>query len=341
MYKNKVINSFSLAGEEIKPGTTKSFNIKVGKHYDSSEITMPVIVKRGKKDGPTLFVSAAIHGDEIAGTEIVKRLINSKKIKQLNGTLIAIPIVNVFGYYSLSRYLSDKRDLNRCFPGNSKGSLGSRIAHLFLNEIVSKCDYGIDLHSGSNHRTNLPQIRAAINDNRTKELAEAFGTPVILNAPLRKGSLRQAANSFGVRVLVYEGGESLRYSENIIRHGLNGILAVMAKTEMIKKETQLRTSQGKVFLASSSHWIRAKRGGAHRALKKIGDKVEVDTKLGLITDSIANDKLHIKAHSEGIIIGQNLLPLVHKGDALFHIATFKSPKVLEEVSDELDDYTDD
>jgi len=341
MYKNSATDPLMLAGQEIKAGTTKSFNIKVGKHYDSSEIKMPVVVIRGKKDGPTIFVSAAIHGDEIAGTEIVKRLVNSKKIKQLKGTLIAIPIVNVFGYYTLSRYLPDRRDLNRCFPGSEKGSLGSRIAHLFLNEIVSKCDFGIDLHSGSNHRTNLPQIRAQIDDAKTKELAEAFGTPVIMNAPLRENSLREAAKDFGVRVLVYEGGESLRYSESIIRYGLKGIYAVMAKTGMIKKELRVNSAQSKVFVASSSHWVRAGRGGAHRFLKKIGDKVVAGTKIGVVTDSFADKKFYIKAHHEGIIIGQSLLPLVHKGDALFHIATFKSPKVLEEVSDELDDYMDD
>jgi len=340
MYKNSAAIPLILANNEIKSGSTKSFKIKVGKHYDSSEITMPVTVIRGKKEGPTLFVSAAIHGDEVAGTEIVKRLINSKKISQLHGTLIAIPIVNVFGYYALSRYLPDRRDLNRCFPGSFKGSLGGRIANLFLNEIVSKCDYGIDLHSGSNHRTNLPQIRAMIDDETTKILAEAFGTPVIMNDPFREGSLRQAASALGVRVLVYEGGESLRYSENIVRYGLNGTLSVMAKIGMIKKDIKKPSTRKKVFLASSSYWVRAGQGGSHRSLKKIGDTVNAGTKLGLISDSFANNKFYIKAHTEGIIIGQSLLPLAHKGDALFHIATFKSPKVLKQISDELDDYVD-
>ncbi len=187
----------------------------------------------GEGRGPFFFVSAAVHGDEINGVEIIRRLLQVKALNQIKGTLLAIPIVNPFGFIQRSRYLPDRRDLNRSFPGSPKGSLAGRLAHLFMTEIAERCDFGIDLHTGSNFRTNLPQVRASLDDERTIELARAFGAPVIVPSELREGSLRESIAELGKPVLVYEGGEALYFNEGAIRSGLRGIIRLMRHVGML------------------------------------------------------------------------------------------------------------
>lgn len=193
-------NNLTIGGFDILPGQTKQIELPVVKLYTDTDICMPVHVIRSKKSGPTVFVSAAVHGDELNGIEIVRRLISMKSLKITKGTLILVPMVNVYGVLNQSRYMPDRRDLNRCFPGSTKGSLTGIYANKFLTEIVQHCDYGIDLHTGAIHRSNLPQIRANLKDEETRELAEAFGVPVLLNADLRDGSLREAAVESGTRI---------------------------------------------------------------------------------------------------------------------------------------------
>src|SRR5690554_476084 len=185
-------SNFTIAGTSVAAGETKKIELPVGRLYTDNLVSMPVYVKRGKRPGPTIFISAAIHGDEINGIEIIQRLINSRSLNSLRGTLIAVPMVNVYGVINHSRYLPDRRDLNRSFPGSKKGSLAARMANMFLEEIVAKCDYGIDFHTGAIHRTNLPQIRANLDDAETAAMASAFGVPVLLNSNLRDGSLRRS-----------------------------------------------------------------------------------------------------------------------------------------------------
>ena len=209
-------SSLVIAGTEILPGTTHKLELACTKLYTDTTIGIPVFVKRGKRPGPILFLSAAIHGDELNGVEIINRVIHSKRLTNLRGTLIAVPVVNVYGVISQSRYLPDRRDLNRSFPGSPRGSLAARLAHTFLEEIVKQSDYGIDFHTGAIHRTNLPQIRANLDDQETSELAHAFGVPVLLNANLRDGSLRQCAADMGTRILLYEAGEALRFDLDIV-----------------------------------------------------------------------------------------------------------------------------
>ena len=206
MLENLVID-----GQTIKPGERKKIFLRIAALYDYTDISIPIEVIRGKVDGPILFISAAIHGDEINGVEIVKRVLKRVSIDKLKGTLIAIPIVNVFGFNNLSRYLPDRRDLNRSFPGQKNGSLASRLASIFMKEIVHKCTHGIDLHTGAVHRTNLPQIRACLDDAATKTLAKSFGVPVVIDSTLRDGSLREAARRKGIPMLLFEGGEALRF----------------------------------------------------------------------------------------------------------------------------------
>ncbi len=206
-------DDFVIGGETIPLRSRRMIELPLPPLYTHSPLTLPVHVVRGAKSGPRLFVSAALHGDELNGTEIIRRLLNQTVLKRLRGTLVAVPIVNVYGLIHQSRYLPDRRDLNRSFPGSVKGSLAARLAHLFMTEIVHNCTHGIDLHTGAIHRSNLPQIRANLDDEETARLADSFGVPVLLNANLRDGSLREAAAEHGIPMLLYEAGEALRFGE--------------------------------------------------------------------------------------------------------------------------------
>lgn len=321
-----------IANVKIPRGKRAKLEIPFAKLYDHTEMTIPVEVVRGTEDGPTLFVSAAIHGDEINGVEVIKRLLSKSRINpKMKGTLIAVPIVNVFGFNRNARYLPDRRDLNRCFPGSPKGSLGGQIAHIFMQEIVGKCTHGIDIHTGAFHRTNLPQIRACIDDEETHRLAKAFGVPVVINSSIRDGSLRQAAAERGIPMLLYEGGEVLRYEEKIIKSALMGILSVMESIGMIEpKQPKHMKKKAKTFIAQSSHWIRAAHSGSLRTRKHIGDRVKEGDLLGILSDPYGDDKLEVRSTKTGIIIGTTVLPLVNNGDAMYHIATFENSEEVEE-----------
>ncbi len=316
------MKKFVIDGIEIKLGERKQVNLDMGRLYDFTEVKIPVEVIRGKKDGPTLFVCSTIHGDEINGIEIVKKLLKSKSLKDIKGTLIAIPIVNVFGFNDRSRYLPDRRDLNRCFPGLKKGSLASQLAYKFMKEIVEKSDYGIDLHTGAFNRKNHPQLRANTNDKTTFELAKAFGAPVIINSNLRDGSLREAVAELKIPMLLYEGGEALRFDDKVIEIGVKGILAVMKKIKMLPSIKE-KTNDNKIFIAKSSYWVRAAQSGIHIPKKKLGMFVVKGDVLGEISNPFGSRKTLVKASESGIIIGRSMLPLANKGDALFHIATTK------------------
>lgn len=324
--------TLEISGVKIAPGKRQRIELPVAKLYDYTEISIPVEVIRGKEDGPILFVSAAIHGDEINGVEIIKRLLARRRIgAKMKGTLIAVPIVNVFGFNRNSRYLPDRRDLNRCFPGSEKGSLGGQIVHIFMREIVQKSTHGIDLHTGAIHRTNMPQIRACLDNAETNRLAHAFGVPVIINSDIRDGSLRQAAAEKGIPMLLYEGGEALRYEEKVIQTGLMGIISVMESIGMIApKVIERRRKKRDIFMARSSHWVRAPHSGSLRAKKKSGDRVKKGELLGVLSNPYGGDKVEVRAAKTGIIIGQTMLPLVNNGDALFHIATFEDSEAVEE-----------
>lgn len=285
-----------------------------------------------------MFITGAVHGDELTGVAIVKKIMTSSRLKNLKGTLIAIPIVNVFGFNNKSRYLPDRRDLNRCFPGTAKGSLASRLANLLIEEVVKKSDYGLDFHSGAIYKTNLPQIRANLADDAVRELAEEFGVPVVLDAKLRDGSLRAVAASYGVNILVYEGGEALRLEKKVVRYGVDGAFAIMEKVGMLPKLRQKH--KGSSYIATSSYWVRAPQGGIVDVKKSPGSKVVPGTILCEISDAFGNNRYYVKAPTEGIIIGQFTLPLVNKGDAMFHIATFEDSEIVRELEKELHDYHD-
>ncbi|PWQ97517.1 succinylglutamate desuccinylase [Leucothrix arctica] len=305
---------------EILPGEQRKIELPVAKLYTDAEVSLPVHIIRAKKPGPTIFISAAVHGDELNGIEIIRRLISQNKLKISNGTLIAVPMVNVYGVVNQSRYMPDRRDLNRCFPGSAKGSLAGRVAHIFLNEIVKHCDYGIDLHTGAIHRSNLPQIRADMSCSETKELAEIFGVPVVLNSNLVDGSLRESAVKNETKILLYEAGEALRFDEFSIRAGMKGIVNILQHLGMKRKSTAKKKRTP--FIANGSQWVRANASGIVNNIVDLGDQItkgqvlaEIGSPYGEVLDSVI-------ASRSGILIGKQNIPLVQEGEAMFHIAYF-------------------
>lgn len=311
-----------IAGHTILAGETKQLEIPMVRLYTDTTMGIPVFVKRGKRPGPTLFLSAAIHGDELNGIEIINRIINSKALSKLKGTLIAVPMVNVYGVLNQSRYLPDRRDLNRSFPGSKKGSLAGRMAHQFLNEIVKKSDYGIDFHTGAIHRSNLPQIRADLDDQETLELAKAFSLPVLLNSNLRDGSLRQCASEMGTKILLYEAGEALRFDELCIRAGVKGTINVMRHLNMLPKRKSKATNVEPI-IARNSGWIRACESGIVVHAKELGELVYKGDTLATINDPYGQPLENVVSPYEGIIIGKQNIPLVQEGEAMYHVAYFK------------------
>ncbi|WP_371188919.1 succinylglutamate desuccinylase/aspartoacylase family protein [Thalassotalea maritima] len=321
----------------IMPGETKKIDLPVAKLYTDSDIHIPIYIIRSKRKGPTIFISAAVHGDELNGIETIGRLITMKGFKITSGTLIAVPMVNVYGVINQSRYMPDRRDLNRCFPGSAKGSLAGRLANTFLTEIVSKCDYGIDLHTGAIHRSNLPQIRADLSDPETLEMAKAFAVPVILNADIRDGSLRQAAVANGTKVLLYEAGEALRFDEFSIRAGIKGIINVLRHLKMMSKRRS-RKQQENYFIADKSGWIRASESGMVTHHFKLGDHVKKGEVLASIGSPYGELLGNVIASKSGVIIGKQNIPLVQEGEAMYHIAYFQDDN--EEIAEQIETIED-
>lgn len=273
-----------------------------------------------------MFISAAIHGDELNGVEIIRRVLRTIQPQVIRGTLLCAPVVNAFGFIGRSRYLPDRRDLNRAFPGSATGSLASRIAQLFMTEVVQRSQVGIDLHTASVHRINLPQIRCEINGRpRTKELALAFGAEVILESHERSGSLRKSAREVGVDVLVYEGGEGLRFDEFAIQAGVNGIAGVMMKIGMLESHAAPDAASATVarrepVFVNASSWIRAPEGGVLRTSKRIGAWVDHGDIIGVLTSPYEDVDVPVLSPRAGVIVGRTTLPIVNMGDALFHLA---------------------
>lgn len=315
--KNKAI---TIGEVTVKPGESKYIQLPLPGLYSNSNIHMPVYVMCGKEAGPTLFVSAAIHGDEINGVEIIRRLKNAKSVKRLKGTLITVPVVNVYGFINKTRYLPDRRDLNRFFPGSNEGSMASKLAHVFQNNISAHCDYGIDLHTAAISRDNLPQIRAVLDNDEIKELALAFGAPVVLNSPIREGSLREAAAETDTKMLLYEAGEALRFDEISIRAGVTGIINVMRHIGMLPKSRKRLKLESAI--AHSSQWVRAPQSGVLRTINPMGNRINKGDLLGYIYDPFGDAEIEIKAPFSGMVIGRATLPLVHEGEAIFHLAVF-------------------
>jgi len=310
-----------IAGETLEPGTRRRIELPAAKLATGSPLAVPVEVVHGTRPGPRIWLTGAIHGDELNGIEIIRQVLADTSPKRLAGTLIAVPIVNVFGFITESRYLPDRRDLNRSFPGSARGSLASQLAHLLMKEVVEGSDLGIDLHTGSADRTNLPQVRADLDDPRTRELAVAFGAPIAIHAAIRDGSLRAAAAKKGARVIVFEGGESRRFNRGAIEAGTAGVLRVLKEAGM--RTTAPPPPTAPPWESRSTAWIRAGRSGLVRLDIEPGDMVEKGARLGVIKDAFGDRILQVKAGRAGIVIGMTRHPNVNRGDALVHVAELK------------------
>lgn len=329
---------FDIAGETIAAGERRRVDIPVSLLSNHTGMNLSVEVFHGRTAGPVMFVSGAVHGDEIIGVEIIRRLAREPALKHLAGTLLLIPIVNAYGFISNSRYLPDRRDLNRSFPGSATGSLASQLAHIFMREVVARSSIGIDLHSGAVHRANLPQIRARLDDERLRALAASFGAPIVLNADFRDGSLRQAAQEEGCSMLLYEAGEALRFDEKAIRIGVRGVLNVMRSLGMTPRG-RIAAKNGAVFSAASK-WVRAPIGGIMRSAKTLGQFVGEGELLATVSDPFGAVEETVCAVTAGLIIGRSNLPIVNRGDALFHLARIVDPAMIGDVIKSLENELD-
>ena len=330
-----MVDELRINGESIPPGTSTTLELPLPHLYTRTPMTMPVHVRRGRRAGPSLFVCAAVHGDELNGVEIIRRLMKRRALSRIRGTVIAVPFVNVYGVIDRSRYLPDRRDLNRSFPGSGRGSLAARLADLFMTEIVAHCTHGIDLHTGALHRGNLPQVRGNLDDEETLRLAGLFGVPVLINADLRDGSLREAAAARGIPMLLYEAGEALRFDEVSIRAGVQGILNVMRGLGMLAPTRGRKRPTHEPFVARSSAWVRAPASGIFRGAVSLGAHVKNSELLGTIAEPVGDTESEVRASRGGIVIGRSNLPLVLEGEALFHIASFED---LREVAEQVEEF---
>lgn len=282
-----------------------------------THIDLPIYVYRSKKKGPTLLLSGGLHGDEVNGIEIVRQMVADGTFENLNcGTVLAIPVMNVYGFLNFSREVPDGKDINRSFPGNTSGSLAARVAHFLTNEVLSQIDFAIDFHTGGASRFNFPQVRFAGIDTKAAELAKAFSAPVMLQSNLIDKSLRKQAHKMGKSVLVYEGGESLRLDEEVVYEGRSGALRVLKHLGMLDDAPE--PTAASIFCKSST-WIRAKRSGIYNGLLKSGTSINKKDVFGHITDPFGEFSLQVKAQHNGFIIGHNNMPIVNQGDALLHM----------------------
>lgn len=311
-----------MGDRDFLPGERGVVDIPVGSLIDYQPVTMAVHVLRGRAAGPRLLVSAALHGDEIIGVEIIRRLLRTPRLERLKGDLVAVPVVNMPAFLSHSRYLPDRRDLNRLFPGAASGSLGSRLAHIFLNQVVMPCTHAIDMHSGAVGKPNLPQVRVSPGDHEGYEMALAFRPPVVVETSLRAGSLRETLYSRAKPCILYEAGEAHRLDPESVRQGVNGILSVMRHLGMLPREKRGAETgrKGETVVSRLTSWSRAPRGGVFAPEVGMGKSVKPGMILGVVADPFGRHESPINCKVEGVIIGISSEATVNEGDGVFHIA---------------------
>lgn len=310
-----------IGDDRFAAGESGTVDLPLGSLIDYQPVTMSVHVRRGRRPGPCLLLTAGIHGDELIGVETLRRVLKSKQLRSIRGTLIIVPVVCMPAFLSRSRYLPDRRDLNRLFPGNRDGSLGGRLAAVFAEEVVPLADYAIDFHCGALGRPNLPQIRISPGEPRSLELARAFQPPVVLEATNREGSLRTLFHSHGIPNLLFEGGEAFRLDASAVRFGLRGIVSAMQSLAMLPTPKRAKQAKSATLVATGSAWIRAPRGGMFTPFVDLGNAVQPGAKLGLLGDPFGRQETPILCEHEGVVIGITREASADEGDALFHIAT--------------------
>jgi predicted deacylase len=313
-----VPTAVSINGVDIGPGQRTRVEIPIARFPTQTELCLPVEVLNGVREGPRLWLNAAIHGDELNGIEIIHRVLKQIDPELLSGSLLAVPIVNVFGFIHQDRYLPDRRDLNRSFPGSKSGSLAAQTANLFMREIVARSTHGVDLHTGSNHRTNLPQVRGDLDDPETRRCAIAFGAPMVVHGKAPTGSLRNAVARKGIPIIVYEAGEPQRFDTEAIACGVAGVLRLMAALGM--RDGSDDPPAAPMLEARKRSWIRARRSGILRLETGLGDTVRKQQRIGSIEEVLGSESVPVVSPYDGVIIGHTSNPLVYRGDAVAHLA---------------------
>jgi predicted deacylase len=305
-----------LAGQEIHPGEFKEVNINIARLPSHTQIDTPIYISRSLEDGPILALIAGMHGDEINGMEIVRRILDLGHHQVKRGTVVCMPVINVYGFLNYSRDVPDGKDVNRSFPGTKGGSLASRVAYHIMRDVIPFIDYGIDFHTGGAMRSNYPQVRAVLREPMNAELANAFAAPFTIDAPFRPNSLRKEASRKGKNIIVYEGGESLRFDQHAIEEGVSGTLRMMKHLNMIDGAPELK-EENKVIWTTS--WIRARHAGLFQPIVKSGQLVHKGEWVGTITDPFGEFKEQVSAHATAYVIGMNNGPVINAGDALMHL----------------------
>lgn len=309
-------NDITIAGATVAAGESAEIHLNIARLPSRTPIDIPIFVNRSESEGPTVLLMAGLHGDEINGIEIIRRLLHQELHHPLKGTIICVPIINIYGFINFSREVPDGKDVNRSFPGTKKGSLASRVAYHLMTEIIPVIDYGLDFHTGGASRSNFPQIRCVMDDEINRSLAEGFNAPFTIDAPLIPKSLRHAAEARNKKILVYEGGESRRFDEYAIAEGIAGTHKLLHHLEMAERGP--RINKRNVVIARKK-WIRAKSSGLFHPSVQCGDQVHKKQDLGYITDPYGDFKERLKAPVDGFAIGINHNPVVNQGDALIHL----------------------
>jgi hypothetical protein len=307
-----------IGGADVPPGARVDIRLSVSESYTGDRLSIPITVINGEHPGPRMFVTAAVHGDELNGIGVVRELMTTLEPNEINGVLILVPVVNVLGLPLHSRYLPDRRDLNRAFPGSTEGSMASRLANTITTQVLDVCDVGVDLHTAASGRANLPQIRANFDAPKSLEYARAFAPPILVDAPHRVGSLRWAGAERDVPVLTYEAGEALRFEESAIGIGVAGVRRLMAHLGMLTEDEA--DSDGTPLEADETHWVRADRGGIMNLEVGLGDSVSVGQPLWTVSSPFGRDRKPMESPWEGVVIGASTIPLCNPGDAVVHIA---------------------
>lgn len=316
-------SSIQICNETIHSGEFLSLALPLPELFSCAPLYMPIKIIHGKQDGPCLLVIAAMHGNELNGTEIINRLLKTAGIKKLTGTLIAIPVMNVYGLINRSRYLPGGIDLDHSFPGSKSGTHAGRMAYTFVNEIFDKADICIDLQTGFMNYSNLPQIYVNFENQQGKSLAQMFNAPVISNIDCEPGMLRTYAAEHNKPYILYEAGEAMRFDEHAIKIGLTGILNIMRHLKMIPEKTTKKPENLKSFFTENNIWVRASTSGVSHTKHKLGQSVKQGEILCTISDPFgASENVNISCPNDAIIVGKNNLPLVHEGEALFQLAVF-------------------
>ena len=311
-------DSVRIGGADVPAGSRVDLRLSVSESYTGDRLTIPLTVINGEAPGAAMFVTAAVHGDELNGIGVVRELMTTLEPNEISGTLVLVPVVNVLGLPLHSRYLPDRRDLNRCFPGNPEGSMASRLANAIVTEVLEPCDVGVDLHTAATGRANLPQIRGNLDDPKALEYARAFAAPVLVDAPHRSGSLRWAGAQRGIPVLTYEAGEALRFEDDAIGIGVAGVRRLMGHLGMLPLVEP--DAEGTPLEADETHWVRADRGGIMNLEVGLGDSVEAGQPLWTVSSPFGRERKPMESPWSGVVIGASTIPLVNPGDAVVHIA---------------------